>query len=166
MLPKRFVVLFLFVLLQLKSFSLDHSKRFELILNPSQATSKQEGIIVVEVYNGYELLMTKPIDCNTPAYLWLDLFCNYTVVIKHNGRESMIYRISTEVPPRVKKEWKLTLSLPDLSNSGDASLAQVKERSINYQEDGRAFNVVETKSPMAAKNISISNNPSLQGLTN
>ena len=153
MIAKRITVFLLFSLIYFTSFALDlNSKSFKLILNPSQVTNAHEGAMVVEVYNGYELVVSKTIDANRPLHIFLNLYCNYTLIVKVEGRESLKYNISTEVPSKTKKEWELALNLPYISNNHEA-FADVKAASISYREDRRSFSVVEAARPMAEETI-------------
>ncbi len=154
---KRFALLLLFGLIQLNSYSLDRENHFELTINPSQITNDKQCKVLVEVYNGYDLVITKTISQNVPITINLDLYCNYTLVVKLNGRKSATYQISTEVPTKLKKNWKLALSLPYLGNGEDMDTIESKQCSISYQEDARSFNTVEYKSPMAEKKTNDSN---------
>ena len=153
MIEKRLIVFLLFSLIYVTSFALDlNSKSFELILNPSQGTNSHKGTMVVEVYNGYELVVSKSINTNGPSHIFLNLYCNYILVVKVDGRESLKYNISTEVPCKIKKEWKLAVNLPYIVNNHEA-FADVKAANISYQEDGRSFSIVENENPMAEETI-------------
>ena len=160
MLAKRLLLLFPLTLLYFSGIAIDYSKRFELILKPSQAPNRSESKMVVDVYNGYELVTTAQISPNTPTHLYLNLYCNYILIIKSEGRSYLKYKISTEVPTKVEKEWKLLVQIPTTVTLNEAAFAEVREGNISYKEEVRSFNFVETKSPMAEQSIGSPNNSS------
>lgn len=159
MTTKKLALLILLSFCYFTGFSLDRSKKFELIIHPTQAIGARD--LTLDIYNGYELVISRTINPNQPAPIYLNLYCNYILVIKEGDQELLKYRISTEVPAQMKKEWKMTLSI-----SPTGLFAEIKEGNIRYQDDGRKFNLEETKSQMAEETIDAPKKPATSQMTN
>lgn len=149
MTKKRLALFILSSFIYFTGVSLDRSKKFELIIQQNQATER--GDVTIDVYNGYELVMSRSINKNQPTPIYLNLYCNYILIIKERDRELIKYHISTEVPTRIKKEWKMTINIPNTNSNSTDIFAEVREGNISYQDDGRKFNLVLSHNPMAEK---------------
>ncbi len=149
MLAKKLIVLSTLALLNTICLATNRFSGFELTIQPNQETNQQAGALTVEIYNGYELVIAETMQAGAPVHITLNLYCNYVLVVKKNGRETFRYRISTEVPPKIEKEWKVVVYLPSVTSNNEEAPSELAIANIRYQENQRTFEVVENKSPMA-----------------
>ncbi len=149
MLAKKLIVLSTLALLNTICLATNRFSGFELTIQPNQETNQQAGALTVEIYNGYELVIAETMQAGAPVHITLNLYCNYVLVVKKNGRETFRYRISTEVPPKIEKEWKVVVYLPSVTSNNEEAPSELAIANIRYQEDQRTFEVIENKSPMA-----------------
>jgi len=149
MLAKKLIVLSTLALLNTICPATNRYSGFELIIQPNQGTNQLVGALSVEIYNGYELVTSETLQARAPMLVTLNLYCNYVLVVKKNGREIFRYRISTEVPPKIEKEWKVVVYLPSVTSNNEEAPSELAIANIRYQEDQRTFEVEENKNPMA-----------------
>lgn len=150
MLAKKLIALSTLALLHTICIASNRSNSgFGLTIQPNKETIHQVAPLTVDIYNGYELVVSETMQTTAPLHVTLNLYCNYVLVVKKNGKEVFKYLISTEVPPKIEKEWKVVVHLPSIAINNEEAHSELATANISYQEDQRTFEVVESKNPMA-----------------
>lgn len=150
----RKTVLLLFMitfLCQVSAIALIRNATMELIIEPKVEQSNTEQQLTISVYNGYQLVESKTTTNRKSVTILLDLYCNYLVSIEQNGVVVKKYRVSTEVPQKENRDWKLLLPVQILKSVSTEQLAVVgtPAANISYSSNDREFTCKEPMYPMA-----------------